>query len=154
VTRPTLATRLGATAPKADGTSEPLARAKAGFHGTRRTTVRGLLLHCRIGIHPQERVEPQRVRIDIELLSPEPAAHLSDKIKDTINYEKLVKRVKEIALAGHVNLVETLAGRIADHCCQTLPVERVVVRVQKIDVIPEAEAVGVEVQRIAAARLG
>jgi hypothetical protein len=41
-----------------------------------------------------------------------------------------------------------------DHCCQTLLVERVVVRVQKIDVMPEAEAVGVEVERVATGRAG
>lgn len=120
------------------------------FKGLRRTRIEGLVLTCRIGIHPHELVAPQRVRIDVELVGrEEEPAGLPDRIDAVICYERLADRIKEIVQAGHVNLVETLATRIADHCCTIGGVEQVRVGVRKLDAILEADAVGVELERVA-----
>jgi len=50
-------------------------------------------------------------------------------------------------LAGHVNLVETLAERIAGDCLADARVAAVRVRIEKPDVIANAQAVGVEIVR-------
>lgn len=141
--------RLARAATRAKAEPSATTRAQPRFKGTRRTIVEGLVLLCRVGIYPKERLRPQRVQIDVELTSPEPENRLSDRIADVVCYEKLVRRIQEIAQGPHVKLVETLAGRIADHCCAELPIERVVVRVRKLDVMPEAKSVGVEVERVA-----
>ena len=107
------------------------------------------MLSCRVGI-AHEQVAPQRVRIDVELVTREEPAGLPDRIEAVICYEQLVVRIKELVQAGHANLVETLAARIADHCCAAGTVERVRVGVRKLDAIREAESVGVELERVAA----
>ena len=129
--------------------TEPAADRRARFVGERRTLVEGLVLLCRIGIHPNERVEAQRVRIDIELAAAESADGVPDEIDAVICYERLVERIREIAQAGHINLVETLAARIADHCCALPDVTRVRVGVRKPDAIAEVDAAGVVLERSA-----
>ena len=119
------------------------------FAGLRRTRIDGLVLSCRVGIHAHEQAAPQRVRIDVELVTREEPIGLPDRIEAVICYEQLAIRIKEIVQAGHANLVETLAARIADHCCAAGAVERVRVGVRKLDAIREAESVGVELERVA-----
>lgn len=122
------------------------------FAGERHTRIDGLVLLCRIGIHPHERVAPQRVRVDVELTATEEPGGVADDIDAVICYEKLVNRIREIAGAEHINLVETLAGRIADHCCALPGVERMRIGVRKLDVLADVEAAGVELERVAAGR--
>lgn len=115
-----------------------------------RLIVRDLVLRCRIGIHPHERRDSQRVRINLQLEIGEPAAPAEDRIDAVLSYEDIVNGVKEITGAGHINLVETLADRIADLCLADHRVRRVAVRVEKPDAIDEAASVGVEISKIAA----
>lgn len=124
---------------------DPARDRASAFVGERRTRVEGLVLLCRIGIHPQERLAPQRVRIDVELAAAE--ERVPDDIDAVICYERLVERIRQIAEADHINLVETLAARIADHCCTSLDIDRVRVGVRKLDAIVEVDAVGVELER-------
>jgi dihydroneopterin aldolase len=124
---------------------QPAEDRASAFTGERRTRVEGLVLLCRIGIHPEERLAPQRVRIDVELMAAED--RVPDDIDAVICYERLIERIRQIAQADHINLVETLAARIADHCCAVLAIDRVRVGVRKLDAIAEVEAVGVELER-------
>ena len=73
---------------------------------------------------------------------------LEDNIKNVVSYEKVVKDVKAIVQDGHVNLVETLAEKIAAKVMRNRAVRRVRVRVEKLDIIPEASSVGIEIERV------
>ena len=60
--------------------------------------------------------------------------------------------MKAIIAAGHINLVETLAERIADFCLSDRRVAAARVRVEKSGAVVEAAGVGVEIERFAAGR--
>ncbi|MBT4741452.1 MAG: dihydroneopterin aldolase, partial [Rhodospirillaceae bacterium] len=47
----------------------------------------------------------------------------------------------------HINLVETLAERIAQTCLQHPDCDTVRVRIEKLDVFEDVESVGVEIER-------
>lgn len=113
----------------------------------RRVLVRDLVLTARIGVHRREKKAAQRVRINIELLVPETARALDDRLASVVDYEAIIEGTRAIAAEGHVNLVETLAERIAALCLRDRRVRTARVRVEKLDVIPDAEAVGVEIER-------
>ncbi len=111
-----------------------------------RLLIKDLTLKARIGIHPHER-EPQRVRInaEVEILGdPRP---IGDDIANVISYEDLVARIKGMIGAGHINLVETVAARIADICLADPRAVRALIRVEKLDIEPGA-AVGIEIERL------
>lgn len=113
----------------------------------RRVFVRDLVLDCLIGVHRHEKDGSQRVRINLDLSVLEAADPVEDKLANVLCYEQLVTRVRNLATAGHVNLVETLAERIAGLCLQEPDVESVRVRVEKLDVFSDAASVGIEIER-------
>ncbi|WP_246152157.1 dihydroneopterin aldolase [Roseospira navarrensis] len=123
----------------------PMASAEAG---TRHVFVRDLVLSARIGAYEHEKAAPQRIRLNLDLAVREAAADLGDRLENVVCYDSVLGRVREIVQAGHVNLVETLAERIAAVCLEDSRVRRAQVRVEKLDVFQEAESVGVTIERL------
>ena len=70
-----------------------------------------------------------------------------EDIERVVSYEPLVDLARRLIAERHWLLVETLADRLADGCLALGAVERVRVRVEKLDIFAEAEAVGVEIER-------
>ena len=115
--------------------------------GTRRLLVRDLVLAARIGIHPHEHQAPQRVRLNLDLEVAESSQPLADDLAQVVDYETLIERVRGLVASRHVNLVETLAEQVAALCLDDARVRSARVRVEKLDAIPDAAAVGVEIER-------
>lgn len=120
----------------------------------RRMFIRDLVLSASIGVYPHEHQHKQRVRLNIELsvLDEGPGAVSrpavgSDNLARVVDYEAIVIRTREIVGSGHVQLVETLAERLAEACLVDNRVRMVRVQVEKLDVFPDASAVGVEIER-------
>jgi dihydroneopterin aldolase len=111
-----------------------------------RVFVRDLVLPCSIGIYPREKGLRRRVRINAEIHVATPLPR-SDDFAEVVNYETIVAGVKSITEGGHINLVETLADRIAELCLADRRVRATRVMVEKLDVWSETESVGVVVER-------
>jgi dihydroneopterin aldolase len=71
----------------------------------------------------------------------------ADELGRVVDYEAIVNRVRAIVAAGHVQLVETLAERLAESCLSDQRVLSARVRVEKLDVFADAASAGVEVER-------
>ena len=112
-----------------------------------RVFVRDLVLSARIGVYQHEKLASQRVRINLELICTEHPA-IKDDLNNVVNYADLVEQVRAIVDEGHINLVETLADRIAQACLVDRRVQTAKVRIEKLDVFAEAESVGVEIERV------
>ena len=119
---------------------------EATLRGESRILVRDLMLNARIGLHQHERIARQRIRVNLDLAVVD-SGPVDDDYDKVVCYGELVTGVRHVVGAGHVNLVETLAERIATMCLSDLRVLSARVRVEKLDVFPEAESVGVEIER-------
>ena len=115
--------------------------------GLRHVFVRDLVLKSRIGVHRHEKRRDQRIRINLDLAVSENGARTDDSLDGVVDYEDIVERVRRIAASGHVNLVETLAERVAAECLKDKRVRGVRVRVEKPDILLDAASVGVEIER-------
>ena len=109
--------------------------------------VRDLVVPCAIGVYAHEKGKRQNVRINVELNIAEPDAQHHDRITEVVSYDDVVTGIRALADLGHIHLVETLAERIADLCLADRRVDNVRVRIEKLDVLAEAESVGVEIDR-------
>jgi dihydroneopterin aldolase len=109
--------------------------------------VRDLELNANIGVYHRERGQQQPVRINVDLTVEEMDGELEDKLSNVVDYGAVVDGIKHILAAGHLNLVETLAERIAEHCLADKRVRVARVRIEKLEVIAEARSVGVEIER-------
>ena len=114
---------------------------------TRRVFISDLVLECLIGVHKHERDGSQSVRINLDLTVLEPSEPIDDRLSNVLCYENLIVKVRQLAATGHVNLVETLAERLANLCLNEQTVKSVKVRVEKLEVFVDAASVGVEIIR-------
>ena len=79
-------------------------------------TVRGIECLGHHGVFEFERTEGQVFVVDLTLgLDTRPAA-ISDDLRDTVDYGSLVAQVKAAVETDPVDLIETLAQRVADVC--------------------------------------
>ena len=99
---------------------------RIGLHGLRATGHHGVYEH--------ERVAGQTFVVDVLLDVDTRAAAASDDVTDTVHYGELSERVVAVVQGEPVNLIETLASRIADLCLSYPLVGSVEVTVHK----PEA----------------
>jgi dihydroneopterin aldolase len=114
---------------------------------TYRVLVRDLVLPCSIGIYEHERQKRQRVRFNVELDVADPGSFAGGEFARVLNYETVVTGIKALIAGGHIDLVETLAERVAGLCLDDRRSIRATITVEKLDVYPEAEAVGVSIVR-------
>ena len=107
--------------------------------------IRDLELLARIGVHGHEQGKPQPVRINVALTARFDSG--ADKLDNAVDYEAIADKIRAIASAGHINLAETLAERIAATCLEDARVTRARIRVEKLHALAGAEAAGVEIER-------
>lgn len=113
----------------------------------RHVFVRDLELMALIGIYDHEKVNKQRIIVNIDLSVHEADGPMVDEISHVVSYEIIAKKVEAIVAEGHVNLVETMAERFAEACLRDRRVAAARVRIEKPDIIPNARSVGVEIER-------
>ena len=94
-------------------------------------TLTGLRVFGRHGVYDFEREQGQDFVVDVVLeLDLRPAA-ASDDVADTVHYGELADALVAIVAGEPVNLIETLAGRLADACLGDPRVRGAVVTVHK-----------------------
>lgn len=122
---------------------------------TDRIRLTGLEADGTHGVLPQEHLRAQRFVVDVTLEVDLSAAGASDDLADTVSYAEVAQDVVDVVEGPHVDLVETLADRIARTLLRRPPIEAVEVVVHKPDApIPLRFAdVAVEIRREARHRV-
>jgi len=115
-----------------------------------RIVVEGMRFRGTHGVNPEEKVEPQRFEVDVELALDLRPAGRSDDLALTADYAGVFDLCRELVETTRFNLIEALAETIADRLLAGLPVvDEVTVRVRKPEVRLGGtfRSVGVEVRR-------
>ena len=118
-----------------DETGEPLDR----------IFVHDYVLDVEIGVFTNEKGVTQRVRFSVDVDVMPATGALDDDIGNAFDYDHITNGIKSIIARGHINLVETLAEEVAQHCLAHPRAARVIVNIEKLDKDPGA--VGVEIVR-------
>jgi dihydroneopterin aldolase len=96
--------------------------------------LRGLRLFGRHGVRPSEKENGQDFLFDVELEVGERGS--SDRLEDAVDYSVVALAVREVSDAHSYDLLEALAGAVADDLMERFAAERVLVRVVKPAVKP------------------
>ena len=83
------------------------------------------------GVYDHERRDGQEFIVDLVLELDTRAAAASDDVRDTVHYGELAEQVTAIVAGEPVDLIETLAARIADRVLRFPLVDAVQVTVHK-----------------------
>ncbi|HWS51137.1 MAG TPA: dihydroneopterin aldolase [Microbacterium sp.] len=91
----------------------------------------GLTVFGRHGVYAHEREEGQEFTVDVRLMMPLHQAAASDDVTDTVHYGELAEKVAAVVAGPPVDLIETLAERIADVALEDSRVRFATVTVHK-----------------------
>jgi FolB domain-containing protein len=110
-------------------------------------TIQELSARGVIGVHPDERTQPQEIIITITLHVDTRKAGVSDDISDTVSYSTIAKQVHAHAESAQRFTVEALAEDIAKICLSESGVQKAIIKVEKPRAIRFAKSAGVEIER-------
>jgi FolB domain-containing protein len=109
--------------------------------------IKDLRLRCIVGVYPEERREKQDVVIQVRMETDLGAASRSDALADTVDYKAIKKRIVSMVEASSYQLIERLAGRVAELCQEDPRVKAVEVEVEKPAALRFARTVSVVIRR-------
>ena len=110
-----------------------------------RISLRDYTLDADIGAFQQERGVPQRLRFNVVVETRPHPAPLGDDVDRILSYDRITQAIAAVLEAGRLDLLETLAERVADRVLAEPQAMRAFVRVEKLDRGPGA--LGVEIVR-------
>ena len=108
--------------------------------------IQDLEVFYRVGVPDEERANPQRLLLTIELEHDFTLAAAADNLEKTIDYYQLSRRLLAFGKDREWKLIETLAVELAAMILREFKPARVMVVVKKL-VLPEARWVSVRTRR-------
>lgn len=108
--------------------------------GNQILTLTGLRFEANLGILAHEKTAPQPIRVDAELnLGPQPLMPRDDDIGHVLDYRKVRKIIIDECTSEHVNLLESLIGKLAQRLMQLPGVVGVRVLIAKLEIFDDCE---------------
>jgi dihydroneopterin aldolase len=100
-----------------------------------------------IGVYDWERKVPQTVQLDLEIGIPDGGQPRSDRIRETIDYAKVIQRVQASLKQERFLLVERLAEHLAQLVMTEFKAPWVRISVSKLAVEKDVKRVGITIER-------
>ena len=108
--------------------------------GAQILSLTGLRFDANLGILEHEKTSPQPIQVDAELkMGTQPLLPSDDDITAVLDYRKVRKIIIDECTAEHVNLLETLIGRLAHRLMQLPGVLGVRVKIAKLEIFEDCE---------------
>jgi 7,8-dihydroneopterin aldolase/epimerase/oxygenase len=109
-------------------------------------TIVDLEVFYRVGVTDQERAQPQRLLVTVDMSLDFTIAAVSDRIERTINYQAVADEVLKFGENRSWKLVEKLVTNLAERIMTQYSPEEVMVEIKKFS-IPQARYVSVSASR-------
>ena len=108
--------------------------------GTETLTLTGLRFNASLGILAHEKAKPQPIQVDAELnLGTQPLLPSDDDINHVLDYRKVRQIIIDECTEKHVNLLETLIGKLARRLMLLPGVVGVRVKIAKLEIFTDCE---------------
>jgi dihydroneopterin aldolase len=108
--------------------------------GSQILTLTGLRFNANLGILDSEKTAPQPILVDTELnLGRQPLRPRDDDITHVLDYRKVRQIIIDECTAEHVNLLESLIGKLAQRLMQLPGVLGVRVKIAKLEIFADCE---------------
>jgi 7,8-dihydroneopterin aldolase/epimerase/oxygenase len=114
--------------------------------GTQILQLTGLRFDANLGILESEKTKPQPIQVDAELnLGTQPLSPSDDEINHVLDYRKVRQIIIDECTERHINLLESLIGKVAQRLMQLPGVLGVRVKIVKLEIFDDCEvAIAVE----------
>ena len=117
--------------------------------GTQTLSLTGLRFDASLGVLAHEIDAPQPIMVDADLnMGSQPLLPHDDEILNVLDYRKVRSIIIEECTAVHINLLETLIGKVCNRLMALPGVQGVRVKIAKLEIFDDCEvAIRVETGR-------
>ncbi len=114
--------------------------------GTQILQLHGLRFDANLGILDSEKTKPQPIQVDAELnLGTQALAPQDDEINHVLDYRKVRQIIIDECTERHINLLESLIGKVASRLMQLPGVVGVRVKIAKLEIFDDCSvAIAIE----------
>ena len=112
--------------------------------------LKGLRFFSHVGVFPEEKAEGQPFILDLSCRFDKPIAAVdSDRLTESVSYADIYEAVKAVVEPARFDLIEHLAGQVADTVLTQFPIDCVLVTVKKpqAPIDGEFDYMGVQIER-------
>ena len=120
---------------------------KRSYSYKRKILIKDLVLKMLVGIHNFEKRKKQRVRFNLVINIDQDLIPNEKDLKSIVNYEKIIKVITKMTAKRHYLLLETLAEKIFSELFKNFRIKKIILRIEKLDIIKNAASVGIEIEK-------
>ena len=113
----------------------------------RKVLIKDLVLNMFVGIHNFEKKKKKRVKFNLVININQNLVPNDKDLKSIVNYEQVIKVINKIIARKHYPLLETLAEKICDKLFENMRIKKILLRIEKLDVIKNTTSVGIELEK-------
>ena len=120
---------------------------KTNFDYKKKVIIKDLLLNFVIGYYSAEKTKKQNVKFNIELNYTDQKNLNAKDIKSIVDYGRIIKVIKNMTKNKHYNFLESLADDLFGELFKDERIDKIKLKIEKLDVIREAASVGIEITK-------
>ena len=120
---------------------------KRSYSYKRKILIKDLVLKMLVGIHNFEKKKKQRVRFNLVINIDQNLIPIDKDLRSIVNYEQVIKTITKITSRKHFLLLETLAEKIFFKLFENPRIKKILLRIEKLDVIKNTTSVGIELEK-------
>jgi len=120
---------------------------KTNFDYKKKVIIKDLLLNFVIGYYSAEKAKKQNVKFNIELNYTDQKNLNDEDIKSIVDYGRIIKVIKNMTKNKHYNFLESLADDLFDELFKDERIDKIKLKIEKLDAIREATSVGIEITK-------
>ena len=121
---------------------------KLNYKSKRKVIIKNLIINMFVGIHAFEKKKKQRVKFNITITTDPNIEPNRKELSTILDYEKIIKRLTFLVSKRHYDLLEELSESIFEMIFDYKLVKKVNLKLEKLDIVKDAESVGIEVSKI------
>ena len=120
---------------------------KSLFNYEKKVLIKELILNIKLGYFNFEKEKPQKVKFSLEANYKDKKPTNDKDLKSIVNYDKLVKLIKKLVKNRHYNFLETLAEDIFDELFKDKRIDKIVLKIEKLEIIKDCSSVGIQISK-------
>ena len=117
------------------------------FNYEKKVLIKELILNIKLGYFDFEKEKPQKVKFSLEVNYKDKKPTNDKDLKSIVNYDKLVKLIKKLVKNRHYNFLETLAEDIFDELFKDKRIDKIVLKIEKLEIIKDCSSVGIQISK-------
>ena len=120
---------------------------KKKYNYKRKVIIKDLITKISVGIHNFEKKKKQRVKFNLRISIDQNLMPDENNLKSIVNYEKVIKLISKVTNKKHFLLLETLAEEIFSKLFENFKIKKILIRIEKLDIIKNTSSVGIEIEK-------